>query len=291
MRHLRHCSLASPCFSPRRLRTLTAWAILPCLWALCLWPAAAIGAGPEDSLAPARYAQPVDRYGHFALGRPHEYARVEAVTTGGTRLALSLPPDEVFEDVAPRLVRLTPAGPTLLLVIVSNRATGSALALLGLEHGRLAIVARSAPIGTARRWLNPVGVADLDGDGVAEIAAVITPHIGGTLKIYRREGRSLTELAALPGFSNHVYGTIEQRLSAIATTGGTARLLVPNTSRTALRVLDFQGGRLRETGRCQLAAPVVGPVQTISGAEVVVQTQSGEQRLDPANCPPPDEKK
>lgn len=58
MRHLRHCSLASPCFSPRRLRTLTAWAILPCLWALCLWPAAAIGAGPEDSLAPARYAQP-----------------------------------------------------------------------------------------------------------------------------------------------------------------------------------------------------------------------------------------
>ena len=36
------------------------------------------------------------------------------------------------------------------------------------------------------RWLNPVGVPDLDGEERAEIAAVITPHIGGTLKVYRR---------------------------------------------------------------------------------------------------------
>ena len=31
-------------------------------------------------------------------------------------------------------------------------------------------------IGTPRRWLAPVGVADLDGDGRAEIAYVETPH-------------------------------------------------------------------------------------------------------------------
>ncbi|MDQ7835991.1 MAG: hypothetical protein RDU24_11465 [Humidesulfovibrio sp.] len=261
-----------------------------CALALCLASTLAFGA-EADSLASARYAEPVDRYGHFALGRPHEYARMEAETTGGARLVLSLPPEEVFEDVAPRLVRLSPASPALLLAIVSNRATGSALALLGLEHGRLAILARSAPIGTARRWLNPVGVADLDGDGVAEIAAVLTPHIGGTLKVYRREGHELKELAALPGFSNHVYGTSEQRLSAIVTTGGTARLLVPDTSRTVLRVLEFQAGRLRETGRCRLAAPVVGPVLPAGEAEVVVTTQNGEQRLAPAHCPPPDGKK
>ncbi|PMR68583.1 hypothetical protein CR158_22340 [Halomonas heilongjiangensis] len=38
------------------------------------------------------------------------------------------------------------------------------------------------------RWLNPVGVADLSGNGEAEIAAVTTPHIGGVLRVYRRSG-------------------------------------------------------------------------------------------------------
>lgn len=271
-----------------RLRLCT---LATCAVSLCLTSTLAFGAGQEDGLVSARYAEPVNRYGHFALGRPHEYASVEAETAGGARLALSLPPEEVFEDVAPRLLRLTPASPALLLAIVSNRATGSALALLGLEHGRLAILARSAPVGTARRWLNPVGAADLDGDGVAEIAAVIMPHIGGTLKIYRREGRTLKELAALPGFSNHAYGTPELRLSAIVTTDGKAVLLVPDVSRTAMRVVEFQGGRLRETGRCRLEAPVTGPVLAAGEAEVTVRTQSGEQRLAPANCPPPDGKK
>jgi hypothetical protein len=67
-------------------------------------------------------------------------------------------------------------------------------------------VAQSAPIGAPNRWLNPVGVADLDGDGVAEIAAVTTPHIGGVLRIYRRTGEVLAEVTSLAGFSNHEYG-------------------------------------------------------------------------------------
>ncbi|MBU1040358.1 MAG: hypothetical protein KKF77_04575 [Proteobacteria bacterium] len=267
------------------LRTLAACAI-----ALCLISTLAYGA-VGDNLASARYAEPVERYGHFAPGRPHEYARVEAETTAGVKLTLTLPQDDVFEDVAPRLVRLTAAGPAFLLAIVSNRATGSALALLGADNGRLVMVARSAPTGKARRWLNPVGVADLDGDGVSEIAAVLTPHIGGTLKVYRREGRILKELAALPGFSNHIYGTPELRLSAIATLGGRARLLVPDAARTALRVVELRDGRLRETNRCPLSAPVTGPIVPTSDTEVLVTTQSGVQRLDPADCPPPGESK
>jgi len=33
----------------------------------------AVGA---ETIVDARFAAPVDRYGHFALGRPHEYARL-----------------------------------------------------------------------------------------------------------------------------------------------------------------------------------------------------------------------
>jgi len=57
---------------------------------LSLLPFAAMIAliGPAagaETITGASYAVPVDRYGHFALGRPHEYARLEASTDAGRR--------------------------------------------------------------------------------------------------------------------------------------------------------------------------------------------------------------
>ena len=48
--------------------------------------------------------------------------------------------------------------------------------LLRQEGSALVPAAQSEPIGSAMRWMNPVAVADLDGYGQLEIAAVITPH-------------------------------------------------------------------------------------------------------------------
>lgn len=166
-------------------------------WALASF---AMRAGAE-SITAARYADPVDRYGHFALGRPHEYGRLVASTDAGRRLELALPQDEVFEDLQPRLIRLAAGAPQEVLAIASHRERGSRLVVIGVKSGRIEISAESPAIGTPNRWLNPVGIADLDGDGRAEIAAVITPHIGGTLKVYRRDRRHLVEIAALEGFS------------------------------------------------------------------------------------------
>lgn len=248
-----------------------------------------IGAAPthaagSNEIVSAHYADPVQRYGHFAAGQPHEYARIEARTAQGQRLAYALPPDEVFEDIAPRLVRLGPGAVQHLLAIVSHRDQGAALALLAIEDGRLNIVALSAAIGTPNRWLNPVAVADLDGDGETEIAAVITPHIGGTLKVYRRYGRRLQEAAALRGFSNHAYGSSELALSAPFGVGRRTQLLVPDNARTALRIIEFHSGTLREVGRCKLAAPVVGPVVVTSASEVDVTLRGGVQRVKPKDC-------
>ena len=134
-----------------------------------------------DEIGAAAYELPVERYGHFAAGRPHEYARLTARTAGGDTLSLTLGAEEVFEDVRPRLIRLAPDAPRQVLTIVSHRATGARLAVFGVVNGRLALLAQSDAIGTPMRWLNPVGVADLDGDGLAEIAAVVTPHLGGSI--------------------------------------------------------------------------------------------------------------
>ncbi|MGE0331850.1 MAG: hypothetical protein AB7P37_14315 [Ramlibacter sp.] len=247
-------------------------------WALAILPARA------DRIADARFAAPVQRYGHFALGQPHEYARLLVTTDTGRNLAFDLPQDEVFEDLTPRIVSLVPAGPAEVLTIVSARGTGARLMLLGLAGDRLAVSAQSAPIGTPMRWLNVVGVADLDGDGEAEISAVLTPHIGGTLKVYRKRGQALQEVAALAGFSNHVNHTPELALSLPVAMGDGVRLLVPDVTRRQLRLVALVDGRLQEVGRCPLPSPVIGPVQWLAPAEVSVRLQTGVQRLALSRC-------
>jgi hypothetical protein len=241
-----------------------------------------------ERIVAAAFAEPVQRYGHFALGRPHEYARLTASTDNGRRLALALPADEVFEDLTPRIVKLAADEPPSILAIVSQRERGTRLVLLHLNGARLEIAAQSAPTGQPRRWLNPVGVADLDGDGRAEIAAVITPHVGGPLKVYRRQGAELVEMAALEGgFSNHVFGTTELGLSMPFAIGGKTRLLVPDVTRTQLRVVGLENGRLVEIGRCALSSPITGAIRMISAGQVSLGLATGRKPLAPAACPAP----
>lgn len=236
------------------------------------------------SITSARYETPVDRYGHFALGRPHEYARVTATTDLGRKLTLELSEDEVFEDLAPRLVKLAADTPVEALVIISSRQSGARLALLGMEGHRLRITAQSAAIGTPMRWLNPVGIADMDGNGRNEIAAVITPHIGGTLKLYRRTGARLVEIAVLGGFSNHVYGSTELRLALPVRAARNTQLVVPDANRLALRVIEYRAGRLVEVGRCALPAAVTGELQLIAPYKISVDTGSQRRSIALDDC-------
>lgn len=244
-----------------------------------------VPAGGAETITGARYEAPVDRYGHFALGRPHEYALVGVTTDAGRTLTLRLPEDEVFEDIAPRLVRLATGEPEELLAIISHRESGSRLAIIRLGRDRLEMGAQSPAIGIPMRWLNPIGVADLDGDGQVEIAAVIMPHIGGTLKVYRRTGNKLIEVASLAGFSNHIYGSPQLAMSAPVSVDGRIRLLVPDTARLNLRVIALEGGRLFEVRRCALPAPLTGAIRVIAPSVISVDLRSGPQSIMLNDCP------
>lgn len=242
------------------------------------------GGAKAETITSSQFAAPVERYGHFAAGRPHEYARITAMTDSGRSLELQLADDEVFEDVMPRLVRLANGEPTEILAIVSRRIDGSRLVMIKIKGDRLEVSAESAATGIPMRWLNPVGVADLDGDGLSEIALVTTPHIGGTLRIYRRDGKKLVEIAALAGFSNHVYGSPELGLAAPVLISGRMRLLVPDTTRLHLRVIALEGARLLEVGQCALTAPVTGAVRVESKTEVSVGLATGRQLIVLDKC-------
>ena len=236
------------------------------------------------SLVTADYEAPVNRYGHFAAGVPHEYGRLSVTLSDGGHISLTLDDDQVFEDVAPRVVRLAPQAPAQILTIVSHRERGARLVVFGLAGTGLQTVAESSAIGTPMRWLNPVDVADLDGDGQAEVVAVVTPHIAGELRVYRRQGRTLTVVATLGGVSNHVYGSPELRLGAVASLAGRTGVLVPDTARKTLRWIGLEHGQLVEWGRCELPAPLIGPLTLVPPSGIHARLSTGPWSAELSRC-------
>lgn len=242
------------------------------------------GNGNAEVIVTAQYVDAVERYGHFALGKPHEYAAVVATTDRGRVLRHQLPTELVFEDLKPRIVSLKPGAEVQLLTIVSGRNGGARLLLLQQQGDDLVLAAQSLPIGTPMRWLNPVGVADLDGDGQAEIAAVITPHIGGTLKVFRKVGSQLVEIAALGGFSNHVYGSPELGLSTPLLVTGRMILVVPDVALRRLRLVALADGRLVEIGICTLKEPLKNALKKHNNGHIEITGSPGPQVIDLKKC-------
>jgi hypothetical protein len=194
-------------------------------------------------------ADPSQRYRHAIFETPENATSVRALTATGTELRYSAPPDAVIEDRSPRLVQAW--GQDAVLTVQSTIQGGAAVLVLGIVGDQLQRLAESVPIGTPQRWLNPIGVADFDGDGATEVAAVVTPHIGGSLTLYRRDRDRLTVAYSEPGFSNHAIGTDELRLATMLDVNGdgVVDLAVPGADRRTLRIVTFSGGRFRELQR------------------------------------------
>ena len=198
-------------------------------------------AGPalaEGGILDAKYAEPTTRYGHDALGPGFEWGAID-IRTAELNLRLVLPQDLVFEDTAPRLVDLDRDGQNEVLVVESHLEQGARLALWG-PNGRIA----AGPfIGQSFRWLAVIGAADFNGDGLTEIAYIETPHLGKVLKVMRREGDRLVEIASLGGLTNHHFGSsvIE---SAILECGSSATILTADDGWANVMATRMEGKRL-----------------------------------------------
>ena len=158
-----------------------------------------------DGPSAAWYSDPTERYDHGVLGDAIEWGAL-VLRTGGAKHRVVLPDDRVFEDIAPRLKDIDGDGRPEIVVVESQQDTGAQLAIYALRGGALTKIAATPHIGQSNRWLAPFAVADLDGDGVTEIAYIDRPHLAKTLRIWRYMGGSLREVVAARGLTNHRIG-------------------------------------------------------------------------------------
>ncbi len=209
-------------------------------------------------------SHPTKRYAHGVLGDSIEAG---GITYSHGKAPLLLEDNAVFEDRVLRPVDLDKDGLPEFIVVKSYLDKGAALAAVSLISGSPQIMAETDPIGLSHRWLNPVGIADFDGDGEPEVAAVITPHIGGTLKLYGfRDGKLFLKYAK-DGFSNHAYGSRELGLSTIGDLDGDGivELFIPDAKRQDIRVVSFKGKLFRELARIKSADKITGPLKFLPG--------------------------
>ncbi len=175
-------------------RALGMW----CVGLSVLIPSLSLG----DTIQSARYADPTTRYDHGILGDAIEWGTLELHLKDGTTRRFILPDTMVFEDTAPRIADLDGDGFAEIIVVESSVTLGARLVVYG-PQGRLAMTDH---IGRKNRWLAPAGVADFTGDGRSEIAIVVTPHLAGRVEVLSYDGKTLTPIATLDGFTNHRIG-------------------------------------------------------------------------------------
>lgn len=162
----------------------------------------------EMSVVSALYADPTDRYAHGILGDAIEYGTLTmqiaaCETCAGHQVQVVLPETHVFEDTAPRIFDVNGDGNLDVVVVETQMTQGARLAVYDATG---AVIAATPYIGRTHRWLAPVGVGDLDGDGTIELAYVDRPHLAKTLRVWRYTDSGLVEMAALSGVTNHRIG-------------------------------------------------------------------------------------
>jgi hypothetical protein len=180
-------------------------------------------AGQETSIPQpiqAEYANPTDRYPHNIMGSLMAHTDLivglepcAQCSEERDALAVRLPAHLVFEDFTPRLVDLNGDGRAEIVVVESDQSKGARLAVWDviLDEGKPKLVrgATTDFIGTRFRWLAPIGAADFDRDGSTEFAYVEKPHLDKTLRIVRRDGKHLNQIASIQGVTNHAIGQEE----------------------------------------------------------------------------------
>jgi hypothetical protein len=173
---------------------------------------------------------PSTRYTHGILGDVPEATRITLVETlpcPRVAATISISSPRVIEGLSAIWEDLDGDGSREILVTVSDAAEGARLIAYS-EAGQQ--LAAGPPVGRGYRWRHQLAVAPFGPGGEIEIAAVLTPHIGGVVEFYRLIDDRLDVVARVPGYSTHVIRSrnLDMALAADFDSDGRIELLVPN---------------------------------------------------------------
>jgi len=210
------------------------------------------------------------RYAHGVLGDALEGGSIVVVDADAwqvhDRIAVS---PAVVEGIAPIVADVDGDGRPEAVVTLSDADSGARVVAFGPDGPR---VATGPAIGRGYRWRHQLAVAPFGPAGGVELAAVRTPHIGGTAEFYRlRDGR-FEVVAERSGYSSHPLDSrnLDGGLAGDLDGDGRVELLVPTDDRRSLAALRRTDGGVTEAFRLAVGAPVLTNVHAVAADGLAV---------------------
>lgn len=181
-------------------------------------------------------SDPTNRYAHGVLGDELEAGSITLIATQPETAVvntITIPEPQVIEGIMPLWVDWNLDGQREIIVTVSDANQGAQIVMFN-EAGEQ--IAAGPTIGQGGQWRHQIAVAPFGPNGEWELAAVLTPHLGGVVEFYRWNGSALEIVAEQTGFTSHVINTNNLDMAAAGDFNGDGRfeLLLPTQDRTAL---------------------------------------------------------
>ena len=108
------------------------------------------------------------------------------------------------------------------------------------------------------------------------IAAVVTPHLTGSLRLYRLSGKALVQVAGVEGYTNHIPGNRDLDLGRIddIDSDGIPEIVLPTLDRRGLAAVSFKNGAATVV-RVKRAPARIARLNSSRGGNAVVTTEIG----------------
>lgn len=202
----------------------------------------------DTGIVTAWYDGGTGRYRHGVLGDAIEPSTLRVTSDAGCTHSVELGRPHVFEDIQTRLADIDQKPGNEVITIRSHQNYGAQIAIYQLGDSGLELFAETPYIGTANRWLAPIGIADFNNDGYMDIAYVDRPHLAKILRVWTYRDGELQEIASRSGYSNHRIGedfisggikTCDGRTMMITADAGWRRILASTLEDDELTTSDI----------------------------------------------------